>query len=43
MDGNKSNTAETKENDAKVSEGSSGLFPSEDVTLAEKVKWLISV
>ena len=38
MDGDESNTAETKGNVAKVSEGSSGLLPSEEVTLAEKVK-----
>ena len=38
MDGDESNTAETKENKAKVSKESTGLFPSEEVTLAEKVK-----
>ena len=38
MDGDESNTIQTKENVAKVSEGSSGLLPSEEVTLAEKVK-----
>ena len=43
MDGDESNTAETEENNAKVSEGSSGLLPSEKVTLAEMVKQLISV